>query len=106
MYEIIENGANIASDVKIGNYTVSRSGAKIGKGSELSSGTYVREYACLGEGCYTVMSSHIVKDVEPFSFILKNKNNGDATKLIDKYNISSMNLPNCDLILKSIAVVN
>lgn len=35
------------------------------------------------------MGSHIVKDVEPFSFILKNKNNGDATKLIDKYNISS-----------------
>lgn len=62
---------------------------RLGKGAELGSGTYIREFACLGEGCYTAMSSHIVKDVEPFSFILKNKSNGDATKLIDKYNISS-----------------
>ncbi len=55
------------------------------KGSELSSGTYVREFTSLGEGCYTAMLSHIVKDVLPFSCIRGNQNIGDS-KLVNNFN--------------------
>lgn len=61
---------------------------QVRQGSELSSGTYIREFASLGEGSFTSMSSHIVKDVEPFSFILKNKNRGFAENLMKKFHCS------------------
>ena len=55
------------------------------KGAELSSGTFVREFASLGEGCVAAMLSHIVKDVLPFSSILKNKNRGYAPTFMAKF---------------------
>lgn len=61
---------------------------QVRKGCELSSGTYVREYASLGEGSYTAMLSHIVKDVPPFAFILNNKNVGNYERLMQKFNLS------------------
>ncbi len=61
---------------------------QVRKGSELSSGTYLREFSSLGEGCFTAMSSHIVKDLLPFSSVLKNKNIGLADKLIQKFHCS------------------
>ena len=57
---------------------------QVRKGSELSSGTYVREFASLGEGSYTAMLTHVVKDVLPFSGIRGNQNIGD-NKLINKF---------------------
>ncbi len=59
---------------------------QVRKGAELSSGTYVREFASLGEGCFTAMLQHVVKDVPPFGFILKNKNVKKAERLIKKFN--------------------
>lgn len=58
------------------------------KGCEISSGNFIREFASIGEGCFTAMSEHIVKDVQPFSYILKNKNKGYATKLMEKFEYS------------------
>ncbi|MBQ8481404.1 MAG: hypothetical protein IJ532_02580 [Alphaproteobacteria bacterium] len=59
------------------------------KGCELGSGTYVREFASIGEGAYTAMMSHIVKDVPPLAFILDNKNKGNYEKFIQKFNLSA-----------------
>lgn len=67
---------------------------QVRKGAELSSGTYIREFASLGEGCFTAMSSHIVKDILPFSAILKNKNIGLADKLIQKFHCSEIEVRN------------
>ena len=58
---------------------------QVRKGSELSSGTYVREFASLGECCFTAMLQYVVKDVPPFSFILKNRNMKRAEDLIAKF---------------------
>ena len=58
---------------------------QVRKGVELSSGTFIREFASLGEGCFTAMAEHIVKDVPPFAFILKNKNVKNAKNLIEKF---------------------
>lgn len=65
---------------------------QVRKGSELSSGTYIREFASLGEGTFTAMMSHIVKDVLPFSKILKNKNTGTITKLVSKFSLTEPEL--------------
>lgn len=61
---------------------------QVRKGCELSSGTYIREFTAIGEGAFTAMMSHIVKDVPPFSFILKNKNVGHLERLVKKFNLS------------------
>lgn len=58
---------------------------QVRKGAELSSGTFVREFASLGEGCFTAMLQYVVKDVPPFAFILKNRNVKRAEKLIKKF---------------------
>lgn len=58
------------------------------KGCELGSGTYIREFVSIGEGAYTAMKSHIVKDVPPFAFIRKNRCVGDYDKLAEKFGIS------------------
>lgn len=62
---------------------------RVQKGVELGSGTYVREYVSVGEGAYTAMLSHIVKDVPPFAFIRNNHNVGVCEKLRQKFNISN-----------------
>jgi len=62
---------------------------QVHKGCELSSGTYVREFAAIGEGAFTAMLSHITKDVPPFTFIRNNKNCGDFERLQKKFNVSS-----------------
>ncbi|MBO7332809.1 MAG: hypothetical protein J6U64_04015 [Alphaproteobacteria bacterium] len=62
---------------------------RVQKGVELGSGTYVREYASIGEGAYTAMLSHIVKDVPPFAFIRDNRNVGLSEKLCQKFDISN-----------------
>ncbi|MBP3545853.1 MAG: hypothetical protein J6K16_01820 [Alphaproteobacteria bacterium] len=61
---------------------------QVRKGAELSSGTFVREFASLGEGCFTAMLQYVVKDVHPFAFILKNRNIKRADRLIEKFNCS------------------
>ena len=61
---------------------------QVRKGSELSSGTYIREFASVGEGAYTAMMSHIVKDVPPFTFICKNRCIGNSDKLAEKFAVS------------------
>ncbi len=58
------------------------------KGCELGSGTYIREYASIGEGAYTSMMTHVVKDVPPFAFIRNNQFVGDFERLIQKFKIS------------------
>lgn len=65
---------------------------QVRKGAELSSGTFVREFASLGEGCFTAMLQYVVKDVSPFSFILKNKNVKIADKLVKKFKYSNKNI--------------
>ena len=65
---------------------------QVRKGAELSSGTYVREFASLGEGCFTAMLQYVVKDVPPFGFILKNKNIKMADKLVEKFECSNENI--------------
>ncbi len=65
---------------------------QVRKGCELSSGTYIREFASIGEGAFTAMMSCIVKDVPPFSFILNNKNTGYCEKLQKKFHISESQL--------------
>ncbi|MBP5615119.1 MAG: hypothetical protein J6X42_01005 [Alphaproteobacteria bacterium] len=55
----------------------------------MSSGTYVREFAVLGEGAFTAMLSHITKNVLPFSFIRNNQNCGNFERLQNKFNLSS-----------------
>ena len=65
---------------------------QVRKGCELSSGTYVREFASIGEGAFTAMMTHIVKDVPPFAYILGNKNLGYCEKLQKKFNISDNEL--------------
>lgn len=65
---------------------------QVRKGCELSSGTYVREFASLGEGCFTGMLSHIVKDVPPFASIIANHNTGDCERLINKFNLSKTDI--------------
>lgn len=62
---------------------------QVRKGAELSSGTYIREFSSLGEGCFTSMMSHIVKDVAPFCNILKNKNIGTIERLVTKFRCST-----------------
>ncbi len=59
---------------------------QVRKGCELSSGTYIREFAAVGEGAFTAMMSHIVKDVPPFAFILNNRNKGRCERLRQKFN--------------------
>lgn len=61
---------------------------QVRKGCELSSGTYIREFASLGEGSFTGMLSHIVKDVPPFATIVDNRNTGDCMRLIEKFNLT------------------
>lgn len=59
------------------------------KGCELGSGTYIREFVSIGEGAYTAMMSHIVKDVPPLAFILGNANKGNHEEFIKKFNLSA-----------------
>ena len=61
----------------------------LGKGAELASGTYVREFTALGEGCYTGMLSHVVKDVAPFSFIRANKNVGNRDERVAIFDVTN-----------------
>jgi len=65
---------------------------QVRKGAELSSGTFVREFTSLGEGCFTAMLQYVVKDVPPFSFILKNKNVKIADKLVKKFKYNNKNI--------------
>ncbi|MBP5353067.1 MAG: hypothetical protein J6Y91_04810 [Alphaproteobacteria bacterium] len=62
---------------------------QVRKGCELSSGTYIREFASVGEGVLTAMMTHVVKDVPPFAFILKNKNQGICNRLREKFDLSA-----------------
>ena len=127
---MIENGAQIADNVRIGHFVVIKNGAKIGKkyncrigfgnipncskeydtiiccdcclngfvqlrkGCELCSGTHIREYTSVGEGVYTAMLSHIVKDVPPFAFIRCNRNVGYSEKLREKFDLSKEKIGN------------
>jgi len=61
---------------------------QVHKGCELSSGTYIREFAAVGEGALTAMMSHIVKDVPPFAFIRGNKNVGRCERLVNKFEMT------------------
>lgn len=61
----------------------------LGKGAELASGTYVREFTALGEGCYTGMLSHVVKDVAPFCFIRANKNVGNRDERVAIFDVTN-----------------
>ncbi len=73
---------------------------QVRKGAELSSGTFVREFASLGEGCFTAMLQYVVKDVPPFAFILKNRNAKRAERLIEKFNCSEETIKNITDIFK------
>ncbi len=61
---------------------------QVRKGAELCSGTYIREYVSLGEGVFTAMMSHIVKDVLPFEGILQNRCIAGYDKLMQKFGVS------------------
>lgn len=67
------------------------------KGCELGSGTHIREYTSVGEGVYTAMLSHIVKDVPPFAFIRCNRNVGYSEKLREKFDLSKEKIDNLRL---------
>ncbi|MBQ8750832.1 MAG: hypothetical protein IJZ30_04270 [Alphaproteobacteria bacterium] len=58
------------------------------KGCELSSGTYIREFASIGEGAFTAMMTHVVKDIPPFAFIRNNCCIGTHEGLAKKFKIS------------------
>ena len=67
------------------------------KGVELGSGTFVREYVSIGEGAMTAMQSYIVKDVMPFSKIVKNRYVGRSDNMIEKFEITESKLMDvCD----------
>ena len=66
----------------------------VGKGCELSSGTFVREWMCIAPGAFTAMGEHIVKKVPPFAKILKNRNCGTFEDRLKLFNVSSDDLKN------------
>ena len=47
-----------------------------------------------GECCFTAMLQYVVKDVPPFSFILKNRNMKRAEDLIAKFKCKDENILN------------
>ena len=61
----------------------------VGKGCELSSGTFVREWMCIAPGAFTAMGEHIVKNVPPFAKILKNRNCGTLEERMKLFNVTS-----------------
>lgn len=65
---------------------------QVRKGCELSSGTYIREYASLGEGCFTGMLSHIVKDIPPFAAVVANRNTGICNRLVSKFELDELSV--------------
>ena len=66
----------------------------VGKGAELSSGTFVREWMCIAPGAFTAMGEHIVKNVPPFAKILKNRNCGIYEERLALFNVSIDDLKN------------
>lgn len=66
----------------------------VGKGAELSSGTFVREFMCIAPGAFTAMGEHIVKNVPPFAKILKNRNCGIYEERLALFNVSIDDLKN------------
>lgn len=66
----------------------------VGKGCELSSGTFVREWVCIAPGAFTAMSEHIVKNVPPFAKILQNRNVGTLEERMKSFNMTSDDLKN------------
>ena len=66
----------------------------VGKGCELSSGTFVREWMNIAPGAFTAMGEHIVKNVPPFAKILKNRNCGTFEERLALFNVSIDDLKN------------
>lgn len=62
------------------------------KGADLGSGTFIREICCIGYGGFTAMGSHIVKDVKPFSVVIKNQYKDGLERLINKFSISKKDI--------------
>ena len=59
MYEIIEKGAQIADDVKIGNFCVIKSGAKIGKGSIIGDFCFIDSNVEIGKNNHICTGVHL-----------------------------------------------
>lgn len=66
----------------------------IQKGADLGSGTFVRELCCIGYGSFTAMSSHIVKDVKPFTGVIKNQGKEGKSRLVNKFSVSQKDIEN------------
>lgn len=66
----------------------------IQKGVDLGSGTFVRELCCVGYGSFTAMSSHIVKDVLPFTGVINNQGKEGKPRLINKFSVSKKDIEN------------
>lgn len=60
----------------------------VGKGCELSSGTFVREWMSIAPGAFTAMGEHIVKNVPPFAKILKNRNCGTLKERMEMFSVT------------------
>lgn len=59
----------------------------VGKGCELSSGTFVREWISIGQGAFTAMRERIVKNVSPFTKILKNRSKGVVLSRVEAFGL-------------------
>lgn len=66
----------------------------IQKGVDLGSGTFIRELCCVGYGSFTAMSSHVVKDVKPFTGVINNQYKEGLDRLANKFSVSQKDIEN------------